>query len=82
MLFEEIEFWGCSSVGQRVIQDKRKNVHAYAASDKYVVEEAKVDNDKAITYNPYVAGYFVCDRNEITFARKVLFYSGKCYLIE
>lgn len=71
---------------ERVIKERQKNVHAYAACDKYSFTDKSdldlVDKAKIITYNPYVADHFICNGKKITHTKKVLFYNGKCYLIE
>jgi hypothetical protein len=69
---------------QRVIREKRKNVHAYTVSDKYTFASntESVDTLKIITYNPYTSSNFVCEGKNITSAEKVLFKGGHCYLLE
>lgn len=71
---------------QRVIKEKRKNVHAYSVCDKYTFASNKdadlVDRLSVVTYNPYVAGYFTCDGQKIENANTVLFCKGRCYLLE
>jgi len=73
-----------SNIGrQRVIDEKRKNVHAYAVSDKYTFAGNKdIDGLEVITYNPYIADHFTCNGKKITEAKEVLFKQGKCYFIE
>ena len=70
---------------QRVITEKRKNVHAYAICDKYYCCElgslVTVDKQNVITYNPYIAASFTCKGREIIHAEQVLFLDGKCYLV-
>jgi len=68
---------------QRVIKEKKKNVHAFVVADKYSEFcHAPVDGTSLITYNPYVADYFTCEGNRIDSAKEVTFFHGKCYLIE
>lgn len=71
---------------QRVIKEKRKNVHAYSVVEKYTFAANKdadlVDSLPVITYNPYIAAYFTCNGVKITDAKKVLFHKGKCYLLD
>jgi len=69
---------------QRVIMERRKNVHAYVVADKYTFagNNDKVDGLDIITYNPYTNNYFTCNGKKITHAKKVIFKQGKCYLIE
>lgn len=69
---------------QRVLKEKRKSVHAYTVSDKYIFASSTecVDKLPIITYNPYKSANFTCNKIAITNAQKVLFKNGKCYLIE
>lgn len=68
---------------QRVIKDKKKNVHAYVVCDKYNYRyDTPVDRLGVITYNPYVAANFVCGDRQITHAKEVMFLEGKCYLLK
>lgn len=71
---------------QRVIKDKKKNVHAYSVCDKYTFaankDADKVDKLHVITYNPYASAQFMCNGKIIEKANSVLFYNGKCYLYE
>lgn len=83
---EDVEFRVSEVSRQRVILEKQKNVHAYSVCDKYISasnkDAASVDKLSVITYNPYVAGYFVCNQKRITYAKRILFSNGKCYLLE
>jgi hypothetical protein len=71
---------------QRVIREKRKNVHAYSVAERYTFADRRdadlVDSLPVITYNPYTAAYFTCNGAPITYARRILFHRGKCYLID
>lgn len=71
---------------QRVIKEKRKNVHAYSVAERYTFaansDADLVDNLPVITYNPYTAAYFTCNGLPIANAKKVLFLRGKCYLLD
>jgi hypothetical protein len=81
---ENVTFKVNESGRQRVIQEKRKNVHAYTVCDKYISARSKdkVDKLRIITYNPYKSANFTCEDCSIETARKVLFKDGKCYLLE
>ena len=83
---EEVKFKVNELGRQRVIREKRKNVHAYSVVERYTFAANKdadlVDKLPVITYNPYIAAYFTCNGNKITEAKKVLFYNGKCYLLD
>jgi len=69
---------------QRVIKDKKKNVHAYSVCDKYTFavnkDVDKIDKLKVISYNPYASAQFMCEGKPIEKTNSVLFYKGKCYL--
>lgn len=71
---------------QRVIQEKRKNVHAFSVCESYSIMETgslvEVDNLPAISYNPYKSSNFVCNNKTINAATAVLFFEGKCYLLD
>ena len=68
---------------QRVINEKRKNVHAYVVCDKYIsANKESIDSLPIITYNPYKSSQFTCGKDPITNAKKVLFKDKKCYLLE
>lgn len=68
---------------QRVIKEKKKNVHAFVVCDKYNYRyDTPVDKLEVITYNPYVAANFVCSGRQITEAKEVMFLNGKCYLLK
>jgi len=68
---------------QRVIREKKKNVHAYTVCDRYEYSGIrKVDGLQSITYNPYKSPFFTCNGIPISSASKVLFKSGKCYLVK
>lgn len=68
---------------QRVIKEKRKNVHAFTVCDKYNYTKIHnvVDYLRIITYNPYKSGNFTCDGKVITSANAVLFKNSRCYLL-
>jgi hypothetical protein len=78
-----VEFRVSEKGRQKVIKEKRKNVHAYAACEYFAIDshQPPIDKLKKITYNPYVADYFTCDGKEINSAEEVTFYDGKCYLV-
>jgi hypothetical protein len=73
---------------QRVIQEKKKNVHAFVVADKYTKEEypflsfGEVDALHKISYNPYLDTHFVCNGKRIDFAQKIVFQNGRCFLLE
>lgn len=84
----------CFKVSERgrfkVIEEKQKNVHAYAVAFLYLFDyEAKVsmkdfaklsiDQLNEIKYNPYKNSSFICNDKPIFWADKVKFHNGKCY---
>ena len=80
---EGIQFKVNESGRQRVISEKKKNVHAFVVADKYYRYNGILTNCKKISYNPYAAGYFTCEGKRIEYADKVYFgIKGNCYLIE
>ena len=83
LIASNVEFRVSESGRQRVIYEKRKNVHAYAAAESYrKVQQVKVDKLEKITYNPYLDKKFkICSR-EINTANKIVFKQGSCYFKE
>jgi hypothetical protein len=85
-LAENVVFKVNEAGRQRVIKDRKKNVHAYSVCDKYTFaankDADKVDKLKVVTYNPYASKHFMCAGKPIEKADKILFYQGKCYLYE
>lgn len=68
---------------QRVLDQGRKGVHAYAVADKYKFNDSiKIDNLCEITYNPYKFPFFTAAGSSIHSASTIAFKNGKCYLIE
>lgn len=52
---------------QRVVSERRKNVHAYVVCDDYLLnpEHYEVVNKGEVTYNPYKNDSFQCDGQPI-----------------
>lgn len=83
ILATNVEFRISELGRQRVIREKRKNVHAYAAAESYrKSEKIKVDKLDKVTYNPYLDKKFKFNGKEINTARKVIFKEGRCYVKE
>jgi hypothetical protein len=83
LMAEDVTFKVNEAGRQRVIKDKKKNVHAFIVCDKYeLYGRESVDNARTITYNPYTSSSFTCDGVPITKARKIVCRAGKCYLLE
>ena len=64
---------------ERVLKEKRKNVHAYVRG---IISDKKVENNTEVSYNPYVAdSFFLCGESAlIHLAPSVLFKDGKAYV--
>lgn len=83
LIASNVEFRVSESGRQRVICEKRKNVHAYAAAESYRnIRTIKVDKLEKITYNPYLDKKFKIGSQEINTANKVVFKQGRCYVKE
>lgn len=65
---------------QRVIHEKRKNVHATIACDEYNGEKILTDGMKEVYYNPYKTESFMIDNTQIINADKVYIDNNKVYL--
>lgn len=65
----------------RVLQEGRKNVHAFVVADKYKgTVGIEVDKLPEISYNPYLSDQFKCNGVDINKAELVVFKNKKCYL--
>lgn len=83
LIATNVEFRVSEPGRQRVITERRKNVHAYAAAESYrKVQKVKVDKLPKITYNPYLDKQFKIGSQEINTANKVVFKEGRCYIKE
>ena len=70
---------------QKVLKEKRKNVHAYVVTDKYLkLDKIKYNLSKLaeVYYNPYTTNYFVIRKNgkKIEKAKKVLAFNNKIFM--
>lgn len=65
---------------QRVLRERRKNVHAFVTCEEWLQEQINTLGP-VLTYNPYLAGTFMCEGSPIYSAQKVAFTGGKCYFI-
>jgi hypothetical protein len=80
---EDIVFKVNEKGRQRVIKEKKKNVHAYSVANKYkITKRVSIKGSSLATYNPYSSPNFISDGVEIFQAKKVAFLNGKCYIIE
>ncbi len=67
----------------RVIYQRRKNVHAFAVCDKYKKDYTyDYDDSEVISYNPYKSSFFTYKNCSIFFSRRVMFRRGKCYKLD
>jgi hypothetical protein len=66
---------------ERVLREKRKNVHAFVVVQRYSVATVDVSDMMPVTYNPYKAGTFMCGDRPISTASAVAFSGGRCYLM-
>lgn len=80
----KVEFKVSELGRQRVIKEKSKNVHAYAACVDFGLDGCSLDVDRlpVISYNPYKSKYFTCNGKKINNATVVAFRNGKCYLVK
>lgn len=70
---------------KRVIEEGRKNVHAFVVADKYkglINKQYELDKLEKITYNPYTDMHFKCNGFYIKSAKEVVFYEGRCFLVK
>lgn len=78
-----VKFRVLESGRQRVIQEQRKNVHAFVIADSYSVKQKpKVDTAMKVSYNPYTQQHFCYKGKEIHQARSVIFKNGSCFIKE
>ena len=63
---------------QRVLQEKRKNVHAYVIGQLQSLDDVRVVGEK-ITYNPYLYNTFVTSFNKtaVTNAKEVFMFCSE-----
>jgi len=82
-ILEDCSFRVYESGRQKVIKEKRKNVHAYIESDSYRVINGDVDvsNFREIYYNPYDLDAFVYKDNlkKVEKVKSILTYNNKLY---
>lgn len=64
---------------QRVLMERRKNVHAYVCGQREEISDINLDSLKLIRYNPYLAGYFFTDEGPIYSAKFVVLKNGKIF---
>ena len=72
---------------ERVLKEKRKNVHAYIAAENFKECDKNFNNEnslKKIYYNPYNTSSFIFEENlkTITTSKKILAKNNNIYLLE
>jgi hypothetical protein len=84
MVASDVEFRVNEKGRQRVVQERRKNVHAFVVAKSFQTfgERTGACGLKLISYNPYKCGSFTVDGEPITRASHVLFEDGRCWLLK
>ena len=77
---ENVEFKVSEAGRQRVLREKRKNVHAGVIG--YICETTLDSSQVRILYDPYKAGDFLNEGAPIKVAKKVLFSTSGLFLLE
>ena len=67
---------------QRVLQERRKNVHSYVVAERLGPLTTTGVAALEVRYNPYERGCFTVAGNPIQRATSVLFTDGRCYLLQ
>lgn len=67
---------------EKVLQEKRKNVHAFVVTPEFYEIRLEVSSLPRISYNPYKSSSFMCDEVPIFIARQVAFSGGRCFLVD
>jgi len=82
-IIEDCSFRVYESGRQKVLRERKKNVHAYVESKSYrhIQGEVDVTNLREIYYNPYNHEYFIYKDTgeEVKEVRKILTYKNKLY---
>lgn len=68
---------------RRVLQQKRKNVHAFLETDEIIFDwpdSNRLDIDGIINYDPYKSEYFM-NEDQIFERGKILYFSDKVYIM-
>ena len=81
LTLENVEFVVGKKGRERVLKEKRKNVHAYVRG---IISDKKVKNSTEVSYDPYVADTFFLMRSYIQAAGKAahMIYQAPSVLIK
>lgn len=85
MIIDNGEFRVSLPGRNRVLKDKKRNVHAYIVSDNFESRDFKLTKDcLEVTYNPYKAEFFYIKTSgkRIDKADKILLKDGRAYIID
>lgn len=78
VIMEKVEFKVSVKGRQRVLEEKRKNVHAKVIAENYsIVEYIDVKDKKEIYYNPYLTPNFI-DKE----TGKPIYFANKVYCVD
>lgn len=77
---EGITFTVSKSGRDRVLRERRKNVHAFVVCQSWSKGIVNLLGP-VLMYNPYLADTFMCDGVPISKTDRVAFTGGRCYLI-
>ena len=78
-----VEFKVNESGRQRVICEKRKNVHAFVVADKYkglINSRYRLDKLDKVKYNPYTDAHFKYKGIDVHAAKEAVFNDGQCFI--
>lgn len=65
----------------RVIQQQRKNVHAFVVAERVISTQVQVAGLQKVSYNPYTMSTFTVNGVPIREAQSVVFSNGHCYIL-
>lgn len=80
LLLKDCEFIVNEAGRQRVLKEKKKNVHAFIRG-KLLDSKAESLNYKRVVYNPYKNKHFLSDGKKVNFASIVLIFYGEVWAI-
>jgi hypothetical protein len=74
VILKDVKFVVQEGGRQRVIREKRKNVHAYAQGE--LVIKARIAVGQKLSYNPYKAGTFTTTEDEPVYSADCVYLSN------
>jgi hypothetical protein len=82
LLLQDVSFHFRESGRQRVLDSRRRNVHAWAIGTFLCADiERPIELDQPVRYNPYVGEGFFCDSGETIKHSDVAYFDNKvCYV--